>query len=372
VWHNPKCVAETQLKIILNKEYAMRRLMLVLLFLALGSAVLHAQDELPPVEIGPITQEILDRGVLNCGVAVGTPGFTQQDDDGGFSGFNVEWCRAVATAILGDPDAVAFVVVTGRDFAQKLHNREIDLMSARATWTLTRDASWGLAFAPTVFYDGQSMLVYADSGIQTIQDMAAELICTIEGSSSEFNIRDLFESRSIEYELSLFESFDLAQQAFFDGRCSVLTTDRGALAAVRAATETPENYTLLNFIISKEPLSPVMLQSDPQFNDIVRWTLYGIIQAEELGITSANVERTAASETPKPAVAQLLGIGDVQTGERLLIADDFMVDVIREVGNYGEVYDRWFGPDTPLNIEREGTVNELWTRGGLIYSPPFR
>jgi len=336
---------------------------LLIFVLALGGTVL-AQD----AEVGEITQRILDRGELICGVNDVLPGFGTVNDAGEYSGFDVDFCRAVAAAVLGDANAVSFRPLTAAERPTALASGEIDLLIRNTTWTLSRDTEWGSTFHPTTFYDGQGVMVEAGSGFASLEDLEGETICTNAGTTTELNITDAMSSRDLDFELQTFQDFDGALDAFYNGRCGAVTTDTSGLIARKAVAPDPGSLQILDITLSKEPLGPVSPQSDPQFADVVRWVVYGMINAEEFGINSGNVGDFLDSDDP--GVQRLLGIGDTPAGSYLGIPNDFMVEVISQVGNYGEVFDANLGPDTIFGLERG--VNALWTDGGLLYAPPFR
>lgn len=316
--------------------------------------------------VGEITQRVIDRGSLVCGVNAAVPGFGSQNEAGEFSGFDIDTCRAVAAAILGDSNAVEFRPLTAAERPTALASGEVDMISRNTTFTLQRDTDWGATFAPTTFYDGAGYMVKTASGFATIQDLDGGVICTNAGTTTELKITDSFESAGLTFTLQTFQDFDGVMAAFDEGRCDAVSTDKSGLLSRRASTADPGSYTILDVTISKEPLGPLTPQSDEQFADIVRWTVYGLIQAEELGITSENVDSFVA-DTSNPEVNSFLGTGDVTSGAYLGLANDFMVTVIKSVGNYGEIYDRHL---TPLGLQRG--LNNLYTNGGLMYSPPFR
>lgn len=334
----------------------------LLALLALAVAPLGAQDRV----LGEITQRIIDRGSLICGVNDVLPGFGFRNESGEFSGFDVDVCRAVAAAILGDANAVTFRPTTGADRPTVLASGEIDLLSRNTTWTLSRDVEWGSTFAPTTFYDGQGIMVRTDSGLAAIEDLEGGTICTNAGTTTELNITDAMQSRGLEFTLQTFQEFNGAMAAFNEGACDAVTTDISGLVSTKGASADPGSYTILDIVLSKEPLGPLSPQSDAQFADIVRWVVYGLIQAEEFGITSENVEEFLTSEDP--SIQRFLGVGENLAGDYLGIDNDFMVTVIQSVGNYGEIYER--NLTTPFGLERG--VNALWTDGGLMYAMPFR
>ena len=324
-----------------------------------------AQDE---VQLGPITQAVMDRGELICGVHTGLAGFGIQNDAGEWEGFDVDICRAIAAAILGDATAVSVTPLNADARQAAIQSGELDVMSRNTTWTLSRDAVWGATFGPTTFYDGQGFAVGADSGITDISGLEGTSICVQTGTTTELNLADAMSSRGLDYEPQVFSDSDGTWAAFVEGRCDAFTTDLSGVAAYVAASPDPGLYLILPDVISKEPLGPLSPQSDPQFADIIRWTVFGLFQAEEYGITSENVNDFISSEVPE--IQRFLGQGENAIGSLYGIPNDFMVTVISQVGNYGEIFDRNIGPETVFGLQRG--VNALWTDGGLMYSPPFR
>lgn len=335
--------------------------------LALTGVVVVAQDT-PPVAVGEITQRIMDRGELLCGVNTGLAGFAALNDAGEYEGFDVDFCRAVAAAILGDANAVSYRPLQAGERQAAIQSGEIDMMSRNTTRTLSRDAVWGATFAPVTFYDGQGLMVRTDTGITQIEELEGASICVQSGTTTELNLADAFSQRGLSYEPQVFADAAATWEGYLSGRCDAFTTDKSGLAAYRATSEDPGAHTILEITLSKEPLAPLTPQSDAQFADIVAWTIYGLIQAEEFGITSENVDSFLTSDVPE--IQRFLGVGDNAAGSYYGIANDFMVTVIRQVGNYGEIFTRHLGPDTPFGLERG--LNALWTDGGLMYAPPFR
>ncbi|MBE2269190.1 MAG: amino acid ABC transporter substrate-binding protein [Anaerolinea sp.] len=335
--------------------------------LALTGVVVVAQDT-PPVAVGEITQRIMDRGELLCGVNTGLAGFAALNDAGEYEGFDVDFCRAVAAAILGDANAVSYRPLQAGERQAAIQSGEIDMMSRNTTRTLSRDAVWGATFAPVTFYDGQGLMVRTDTGITQIEELEGASICVQSGTTTELNLADAFSQRGLSYEPQVFADAAATWEGYLSGRCDAFTTDKSGLAAYRATSEDPGAHTILEITLSKEPLAPLTPQSDAQFADIVAWTIYGLIQAEEFGITSENVDSFLTSDVPE--IQRFLGAGDNAAGSYYGIANDFMVTVIRQVGNYGEIFTRHLGPDTPFGLERG--LNALWTDGGLMYAPPFR
>lgn len=355
-----------------------KRLALVSVMVALLLAVVgvQAQDE---VKVGPITQRILDRGSLICGVNPGLAGFAVVNDAGEYEGFDVDFCRAVAAAVLGDATKVEFKPLAADQRQAAIQSEEIDMMSRNTTYTLSRDSVWGATFGPTTFYDGQGLAVKADSGVTQIEELDGLTVCVQSGTTTELNLADAFASRGIAYTPQVFTDAQPTWDAFVQGRCDAFTTDKSGIVAYIGSSDDPSQYSILDITLSKEPLGPLSPQSDPQFADIIRWTVYGLFQAEEYGITSANVDDVVAGNnadiTLSPEVRRFLGQPtedgtDNAIGSLFGIPNDFMVTVIKQVGNYGEIFDRNLGPDTPFKLGRG--LNALYTDGGLLYSPPFR
>ena len=338
---------------------------LLVLTVALGSvSMIAAQDD---VALGPITQTIIDRGELICGVNANLAGFGVVNDAGEFQGFDVDICRAVAAAILGDANAVSFRPLTAAERQAAIQGGEIDMMSRNTTWTLSRDAVWGATFGPTTFYDGQGIGTRTELGVSTIEELDGSSICVQQGTTTELNITDAITARGLDIDILTFPDAPSTWQAYVDGRCVSWTTDKSGIASYHATAQDPSEHMILDITLSKEPLGPLSPQSDPQFAEIIAWTVFGMIIAEEEGITSENIDEFLESEDPE--IQRLLGIGDNASGSYLGIDNDFMVNVIRQVGNYGEVFDRHLGV-APFNLGRG--LNALWTDGGQLYAPPFR
>jgi general L-amino acid transport system substrate-binding protein len=314
-------------------------------------------------------QAVKDRGNVRCGVNSSVPGFGFLSEDN-FAGFDIDFCRAMAVAIFNDPTAVEFRPVTAAERFTALQTNEIDVLIRNTTWTISRDVELGTDFGPTTFYDGQGMMVRRDSGFSSLDNMGGATVCVLAGTTTELNLADAFTARNLTYEPLVFETGDETVAAYNEGRCDGLTSDKSQLAGLRTQTTTPADHMILPDTMSKEPLGPVWAQGDQQWGDIVRWVVNGIIIAEEKGITSANVDQMVASPPADPEVSRLLGL-EGEFGNLLGLAPDFLVNVIREVGNYGEIYDRHLGPEG-TDIPRDGSLNALWTRGGLLYAPPWR
>jgi general L-amino acid transport system substrate-binding protein len=338
---------------------------LLIVALAVGAfSLIGAQDVTP---LGPISQRIVDRGELICGVNNAVAGFGLVNEAGEFEGFDVDFCRAVAAAMLGDANAVQFRPVVAADRQAVIQSGEIDMMSRNTTWTLSRDVLWGAIFGPTTFYDGQGIGTRADLGVTTLEELDGGSICVQQGTTTELNIADAISARGLNIELPTFPDGPATWEGFVAGRCDAWTTDKSGILAFHATSDTPGDFVILDETLSKEPLGPLSPQSDPQFAEIIAWTVFGMIEAEEQGITSENIDDFLESEDP--VVQRLLGIGENPSGSYLGINNQFMVDVIRQVGNYGEVYQRNLG-GAPFNLARG--INALWSDGGLIYAPPFR
>jgi general L-amino acid transport system substrate-binding protein len=359
----------------------MKRRAIVLLTLAalLLSALplVRAQDAVT-VTLGPVTQRIIDNDKLVCGANQTLQGFGFLNDEGQFEGFDVDICRAVAAAVLGDASKVDYRPLQAPERQAAMQSGEIDMMSRNTTKTLSRDSQWTAIFAPVTFYDGQGVIVGTALDITEISGLDGGSICVQTGTTTELNITDYIEARDLNIELQVFADANATWDAYIQGRCEGFTTDKSGLAAYRSTAEDPGEHVILAETLSKEPLAPLTPQSDPQFAEVVAWTIYGLIQAEEFGITGENIgdflpadgeADDAYTTRVTPEVARFLGQAGNQSGAYLGIANDFMVTVITQLGNYGEIYERNL---VPIGLVREGSLNDLWTRGGLMYSPPFR
>jgi len=336
--------------------------------LAAGAVAAVAGAALPAAAQSTL-EDIVQRGELNCGVTTGLAGFSNPDSEGNWTGLDADVCRAIAAAVLGDADAVNFVPSTAQQRFTILQSGEVDLLSRVTTWTLTRDTSLGLNFAPTTFYDGQGFMVPKDLGVTSAMELDGAAVCVQPGTTTELNLADFFRANGMEFEPVVIEQLDEVNAAYFSGRCDVYTTDASGLAATRASVaENPDDHIILPELISKEPLSPAVRQGDDQFLDIVKWVVYALIEAEEVGVNSENVdEQRDTSENP--VVRRLLGVSD-ELGGHLGLSNEWAYNAIKQVGNYGEIFERNVGSETPLNLERG--YNDLWTRGGLMYAMPVR
>lgn len=316
-------------------------------------------------------QQTLDlvkkRGQMICGVSTGTPGFSNPDAQGNWSGFDVDLCRATVAAVFGDVSKIKYVPTTGQTRFTALQSAEIDMLSRTSTWTMTRDVQLGLEFVAIGFYDGQGFMVPKKSGIKSALDLKGAAVCTASGTTTEMNLADYFRTNKMEYKVVAYEKVDEVNGAYDSGRCDAYTTDRSSLAAQRTKLKVPDDHIILPEVISKEPLGPVVRHGDNNWADIVRWSYYVMVIAEELGISSANVDEMKIS--PNPEIKRLLGIeGDF--GKQLGLDNGWAYNIIKLVGNYAESYERNLGPKTPIGLPRG--VNDLWTKGGLQYAPPIR
>jgi general L-amino acid transport system substrate-binding protein len=327
----------------------------------------EAAEATPAPQTGERLADVQDRGQLICGVNGSLAGFSFLEADGSNTGFDADFCRAVAAAVLGDPEAVEFRALTADARGPALQTGEVDVLIRNTTWTVTRDATWGL-FGPTTFYDGQAIMVNADLGAASIEDLAGATICVQSGTTTELNLTDRMRELGIEYTPNVFADIDPTYAAYAEGACDAVTSDRSQLVSRRTSLEDPAAHVILDDVLSKEPLGPVVPLGDDQWFNVVKWTVYATIEAEELGITQANVQEMADT-SENPVVRRLLGV-EGELGALLGLENDWVINVITAVGNYGEIYDRNLGPNTPFALERG--LNALWTDGGLLYAPPYR
>ena len=311
------------------------------------------------------------RGTVICGVGIGTAGFMLADSQGKWRGLSVDVCRAVAAAIFGDAEKVKYVPLTSQQRFTALQSGEVDLLSNNTTITLTRDTALGLDFTAVTYYDGQGFMVPKKLGVKSAKELNGATVCVAPGTTTELNLADYFRANKMSFKPVVIEKADEIRAAFFSGRCDVYTTDASALAATRVANVpaplTKDDFIILPEIISKEPLAPAVRHGDNQFADIVRWTQYAMIEAEEYGITSKNVDEMLKSDNP--TIKRILGVTPGM-GKALGVDEKWVYNVVKQVGNYGESFERNVGKDTPLKIDRG--LNKLWTQGGLQYAPPIR
>jgi general L-amino acid transport system substrate-binding protein len=331
--------------------------------LVAGAAVLSAA----PASAQATLDAVKKRGKILCGVSPVAPGFSYADDKGVRRGFDTDLCRAVSAAVFGDPEKVEFIPLNTNIRFQALQSGEVDILSRQTTWSFTRDTSLGLDFGPVVFYDGQGLMAPAKLGVKSAGELANAAICLLPGTTTLQNLEDYFRPKNVKYESVVFENSDEWRNAFFSGRCDAITTDRSDLASVRAIASDPAAYVVLPETISKEPLAPVVRQNDSNWRDIVTWTVYALIAAEEKGIKRENVDTFLKSEDPE--IQRMMGVnGDF--GKTLNLDNKWAYNIVKTMGNYGEMFDRNLGPDTRLGLTRG--PNRLWTEGGLLYAPPFR
>ena len=313
--------------------------------------------------------DVKERGSLNCGVSTGLTGFSAPNANGDWEGFDVAVCRAVAAAVLGDPNAVEFVPTTGKTRFTSLASGEIDLLARNTTWTFSRDTDLKFEFVGVNYYDGQGFMVPKDLGVTSAKDLDGATVCVQTGTTTELNLADFFRKNNISYEPVPIETNAEALQQYTAGACDAYTTDASGLAASRATFETPADHVILPEIISKEPLGPLVRHGDSDWGDIARWTLNALVAAEEYGVTSANVTDMASAAGDSPEVNRLLGT-EGNLGEMIGLEADWAVKAISAGGNYGEIFARNIGEETPIGLARG--LNAQWTEGGLLYSPPFR
>lgn len=306
------------------------------------------------------------RGELICGVNSGLGGFSIADSTGKWVGLDADVCRAIAAALLGDGNKVKFVPLNAQQRFTALQSGEVDLLSRNTTWTLTRDTQLGLNFTATTYYDGQGFMVPKKLNVTSAKQLAGASVCVQPGTTTELNLADYFRANNMQYKPVVIENIAEVNAAFFAGRCDALTTDASGLASVRKNdAKNPDDYLILPEIISKEPLGPAVAQGDEQWTDIVKWTVFALLEAEEYGITQANVEQQAKTST-NPNIKRILG-ATPGMGKAVGLDEDWVVKAVKSVGNYGEI---WTRNITPLGLPRG--VNNLWNKGGLMYAPPIR
>lgn len=313
-------------------------------------------------------EKVQKAGSLKCGVSQGLPGFSSPDSKGNWTGIDVDVCRAVAAAVLGDSNKVKFVPLSAKERFTALQSGEIDILSRNTTWTLVRDTSLGLDFVGVTYYDGQGFMVKKSLGVTSAKQLDGATICTNAGTTTELNIADYFRANNMKYKLISIEKNDEVVAAYDAGRCDVWTTDQSGLYADKIKLKNPNDHMILPEIISKEPLGPVVRHGDNQWGDIVRWSLYAMLEAEEFGVSKLNVN-DMLKNSKNPGILRLLG-KEGNSGKGLGLSDDWAFKIISQVGNYGEIFDNNLGPNTSLKIARG--LNQLWTKGGLQYPMPVR
>ncbi len=330
---------------------------------AAGSAVL-----LTSVASAATLDDVRAKGFVQCGINTGLAGFAFTDDAGEWDGFDVAFCRAVASAIFGDATAVKFTPLTGKTRFEALKSGEVDVLSRNTTWTLSRDADLGLTFVGVNYYDGQGFIGRKALGVSSATELDGASVCIQTGTTTELNLADFFRANNMSYEPVPIETNEEARTSYIAERCDVYTTDASGLAASRSTFENPDDHMVYPEIISKEPLGPLVRQGDDEWADLIRWTLNVMINAEEYGVSSANVDDMAGG-TDNPEINRMLG-SEGNMHEMLGVDQSWAVNIIKNVGNYGEVFDRYLGPDTPIALQRG--LNALWTNGGILYAPPIR
>ncbi|MCC0003193.1 MAG: amino acid ABC transporter substrate-binding protein [Methylobacteriaceae bacterium] len=316
---------------------------------------------------GPTLDQVKKRGELVCGSNPGIAGFGLPDDKGQWKGFDIDFCRAVAAAVFNDPTKVRFVPLSAKDRFTALQSGEIDVLSRNTTWTLSREAGQGFEFGPVTYYDGQGFMVRKKLNINSALELNGASICVQQGTTTELNLADYFRSHDMKYESVVFATADEALKAYDTGRCDVFTSDMSQLYGERTKLSRPDDNVVLPEVISKEPLGPVVRQGDDQWFNLIKWTHYAMVTAEELGVTSKNVDDKLKSTNPE--VKRLLG-AEGNFGAMLGVSQDWAYRIVKLVGNYGEVFERNVGQESKLKIARG--LNSLWTKHGLQYAPPIR
>ncbi len=311
--------------------------------------------------------DVKSKGVLSCGVSTGLPGFSAPDANKNWNGIDVDVCRAIAAAVLGDAGKVKFTPLTAKERFTALQSGEIDVLARNTTWTHTRDTSLGLNFTGVHYYDGQGFLVTKSLGVKSAKELDGAAVCIQAGTTTELNLADYFRFNKMQYKAVVFDTSEQTLAGFEANRCDVLTSDQSQLYALRTKIKNAANTVVLPEVISKEPLGPVVRQGDDQWFNIVKWTLNAMINAEELGVSSKNVD--AKKSDKNPAVARLVvGTGDM--GKKLGLDNDWAYRILKQVGNYSEIFERNVGSGSPLKISRG--LNALWNQGGILYAPPIR
>ncbi|MBI0433885.1 amino acid ABC transporter substrate-binding protein [Roseomonas sp. KE0001] len=335
----------------------------------LAAAALLGLSALPgAARAGATFDAIKARGTLNCGVNVGSAGFSQPDSQGVWRGLDADLCRFVATALFGDPAKVRFLPLTAQQRFTAAQAGEVDVLIRQTTLTLSRDTTLGLRMVHPYLYDGHGFMVRKAANLGGIAELGGATVCLLQGTTNEVVTADWARTAGVQIQPVLFDRIDVAAQAFFSGRCDAIGTDATQLASARSTAPNPGDYVILPERISKEPYGPVVRRDDPEWFDVIRWVTMAVVQAEELGVNSTNAEKMRA-ESSNPEVRRLLGVTP-DTGQNLKLPQNWAYDAIRKVGNYGEIYDRNIGPKTPLGLERG--MNALWTEGGLLYAWPMR
>lgn len=331
--------------------------------LALAAATLSL-----PAHAGKTLDAVKARGSVTCGVNTSAPGFSAADSQGKWTGLDVDFCRAVAAVVLGDANKVKYVPLNSQQRFAALQAGEIDVLSRNTTWSLSRDAALGVVFTAINYFDGQGFMVPKKLNVDNAKKLNNATVCVQAGTTSEKNVADYFAANGMKYKTVVFDTAEAIQSAFFAGRCQVYTSDMSDLAGARTKAPNPTDYVILPQVISKEPLGASVRRGDDEWFQIVRWTQFAMLDAEENGITQANVDAQKA-QSKDPNVQRLLGVTE-DTGKLLGVDREWVYRIVKQVGNYGESFERNLGPKTPVNLPRG--VNNLWNKGGLMYAPPVR
>ena len=319
-------------------------------------------------QAGATLDAVKKKGYVQCGISDGLPGFSYADGKGNYKGIDVDVCRAVAAAVFGDASKVKYSPLTAKERFTALQSGEVDVLSRNSTWTSSRDAAMGLNFTGVTYYDGQGFLVNKKLGVSSAKELDGATVCIQAGTTTELNLSDYFRANNLKYTPITYDTSDESAKSLESGRCDVLTSDKSQLYAQRSKLAAPTEYVVLPETISKEPLGPVVRKGDEEWFSIVKWTLFAMLNAEEAGITSKNVEEQAKSGK-NPDNARLLG-ADGEYGKDLKLPKDWVVQIVKQVGNYGEVFEKNLGQGTDLKIDRG--MNALWNNGGIQYAPPVR
>jgi len=335
---------------------------------AVTAVALSATSFTSTAQAGKVLDGVKAKGFIQCGVSQGLPGFSNPDTSGNWTGIDVDMCRGTAAALFGDASKVKYTPLSSKERFTALQSGEIDMLSRNTTWTLVRDTALGLNFAGVNYYDGQGFMVRKSLGVKSALELDGASVCTNLGTTTELNLSDYFRANGMKFKGVFFEKADEVVAAYDSGRCDVYTTDQSGLAAQRIKLKNPDEHMILPEIISKEPLGPVVAHGDDQWFDLVKWTYYAMLEAEENGVSSSNVDDLKANST-SPVVKRLLGVeGD--TGKNLGVSKDWAYNIVKQVGNYGELFEKHLGPKTTLQLPRG--LNNLWTKGGIQYAMPVR
>jgi len=336
-----------------------------LLTAAIGAAVFAAASAASAATLA----DVKAKGFVTCGVSSGIPGFSNPDDKGEWSGIDVDYCRGIASAVFGDPSKAKFVALSSKDRFPALQSGEVDVLTRNTTWTISRDTSLGFNFRTVNYYDGQGFIVKKSLNVKSALELSGAAVCVQSGTTTELNLADYFKSNNLQYNPVVFEKLEEVNAAYQAGRCDVYTTDQSGLYATRLALSNPDEHVILPEIISKEPLGPAVRQGDDKWFDIVSWTGYALVQAEEFGITQANIDEMKNSTNPD--IRRFLGTEkDTKVGTDLGLTNEWAYNIVKGVGNYGDVFERNIGSGSPLKIARG--LNALWSKGGLQFAPPIR